>query len=54
MPTRPASGVIIQNVRATEALDRPAPRLPSVSAVREMGGFARESEVNAPVSTLHH
>jgi fatty-acid peroxygenase len=34
MPTQPASGFIVRNVRATEALDRPAPRLPSRSAVR--------------------
>ncbi|HKU36673.1 MAG TPA: cytochrome P450 [Polyangiales bacterium] len=34
MPTQPASGVVIRHVRATEGLDRPAPRLPSLSAER--------------------
>jgi fatty-acid peroxygenase len=34
IPTRPASGVIIRHVRATAALDREAPKLPSRSAAQ--------------------
>ena len=34
MPTQPASGFVIQRVRATFQLERPAPRLPSRSAER--------------------
>jgi fatty-acid peroxygenase len=35
MPTRPRSGFIIRNVRATAALDGPTPRLPSPAAARD-------------------
>jgi fatty-acid peroxygenase len=34
MPTQPASGFVVRNVQASEALNSPAPRLPSRSAVR--------------------
>lgn len=36
MPTRPRSGFLIQNVRATATLDQPAPRLPSATAARDV------------------
>src|SRR5262249_29648737 len=35
MPTRPRSGIIVRNVRATGVLDGPAPRLPSTLAARQ-------------------
>jgi fatty-acid peroxygenase len=35
IPTRPRSGFVIRNVRATAALDGPAPRLPSPAAARD-------------------
>jgi fatty-acid peroxygenase len=35
MPTRPRSGVVIRNVRATTALEGPTPRLPSLTAARD-------------------
>jgi fatty-acid peroxygenase len=41
MPTRPASGVVVRHVRALEALDRPAPPLPSTFAVRGASAEAR-------------
>jgi fatty-acid peroxygenase len=51
MPAQPASGFVIQRVRATEALDGPAPRLPSRSAVRGMRGVRPSEAAETP---MHH
>jgi fatty-acid peroxygenase len=45
MPTRPKSGFLIQNVRATTSLDGPVPRLPSATASRDNAEAVRAREV---------
>jgi fatty-acid peroxygenase len=40
MPTRPRSGVVVRNVRATAVLNGPAPRLPSTMAARAASRFS--------------
>lgn len=49
MPARPASGLLIRNVRATDALDAGAPRLPSRSAVH--GIWSPPAAGRAPART---
>jgi len=51
MPTQPASGFIIRNVRATEVLERPAPRTPSRTAARDLG---KRTVQPVPESLMHH
>jgi fatty-acid peroxygenase len=46
MPTRPRSGFVIRDVRATELLGSTAPRLPSLSALR-----AKPAEVTHPTAS---
>jgi fatty-acid peroxygenase len=45
MPTRPRSGLVLRRVRATEAIDHPAPRLPSRSAERDGASVNVNKEV---------
>ena len=41
MPTRPRSGVLLRNIRASAALDCAAPVAPSSIAAREVAEFER-------------
>jgi fatty-acid peroxygenase len=53
MPTQPASGFVMRGMRATNELDRPAPRLPSVSASRSRettAGSAPEHVAASPAA----
>ncbi len=53
LPTRPASGFVLRNVRATAELEGPAPKLPSRTAARDVAaGDARPTEA-APQPGLH-
>jgi fatty-acid peroxygenase len=45
MPTRPRSGVVLRNVRATSALDAPAPKMPSCTATHESAAAVRAGEL---------
>jgi fatty-acid peroxygenase len=45
MPTRPKSGFVMRNVRATAALNEPAPHLPSIAAVRDSEAAVDAGEV---------
>ncbi|WNG46954.1 cytochrome P450 [Archangium minus] len=53
MPTRPRSGFVIRNVRATLALDGKAPRLPSPTAAHDSAtGSVEEASPPAPSLVL--
>ena len=51
MPTRPQSGFVIRNVRATDVLHQAAPRLPSLSARPAAASGARCPHMGYSAST---
>lgn len=52
MPARPRSGVVLQDVRATAALDEPMPSVPSPTAARDAAAAERAGEVGSPRRAL--